>query len=824
MSNYTNMEKMKSLQYIILLSVFSFSVKTYGFSGSDAGKTSLSGKITESATGKPLIGVNIYFPDLKTGTITGMDGTYTIENLPKTKVLLQVSYIGYKTIVEPVDLRTIAHKDFALEEAVQEMNQVVITGMSRASEIKKAPSPIALVPKAALLQNTSSNIIDAITRLPGVSEITTGAGISKPVIRGLGYNRVIVVNDGIPQQGQQWGDEHGIEIDEYSVDKVEVLKGPASLSYGSDAIAGVINMISASPPPSGTIEGNIISNYQTNNGLIGISGDVDGNIKDFNWNLRYSHKQAHDYKNKYDGYVYGSKFKENSLEGTAGLNGSWGYSRLKISAYHMMPEIVEGARDSLTGKFTKEIPLTATTVGESIVSDEEMKNYSLGIPHQDIHHYKAVIDNNFILGSGNLKTILGFQQNQRKEFGNALNPNEYGLYFLLNTFNYDVRYLFPEFAGVQMSAGINGMGQSSKNKGTEFLIPEYNLFSAGGFVIAKKAIGNADISGGIRYDGRVIHSKQLLLNGSGLPVNNDIPDAFQKFGAFDARYPSWSGSLGMTYQITKTLYSKFNLARGFRSPNIAELGANGEHEGTGRYEIGNPAMKAENSLEADFSIGISSKHITAELNLFDNRINNYIYIHKLNSVFGGDSVVDPANPIPTFTYTQGEANLSGGEMVFHIHPHPLDWLEIESSYAWVNAVQMNATDSTRHLPFTPAPKLSLEVRTDFKKLGKFMSNIYIKANIDNYFKQDKVFTAFGTETPTPGYTLLNLGAGTDFNSGNRKICSFYVSINNLTDVAYESHLSRLKYMGMNYRTGRTGVFNMGRNISFELIVPIDFRQ
>ncbi len=623
---------MKQLLYIILLLFFAAPIKIYGLPESDAGKTSLSGKITESATGKPLIGVNIYFPDLKTGTITGMDGTYTIDNLPKTKVLLQVSYIGYKTIVEPVDLKTIAHKDFTLEEALQEMNQVVVTGLSRASEIKKAPSPIVLVPKTALLQNASSNIIDAISRLPGISEITTGASISKPVIRGLGYNRVIVVNDGIPQQGQQWGDEHGIEIDEYSVNKVEILKGPASLSYGSDAIAGVINFISAPPPPMGTIKGNIISNYQTNNGLIGISGDIAGNLNGFNWNMRYSHKQAHDYKNKYDGYVYGSKFNENSLEGSAGINRSWGYSRLKFSIYHMMPEIVEGSRDSLTGKFTKEIALTPATIGEAIVSDKEMKSYSLGIPHQDIRHYKAVMDNNFILGNGDLKTIFGFQQNQRKEFGNALDPQEYGLYFLLNTFNYDVRYLLPEFAGVQMSTGVNGMYQSSKNKGTEFLIPEYNLFSAGAFVIAKKTFGKADVSGGIRYDSRVLHSKELLLNSSGLPVNNETPGTFRKFGSFNAGFPSWSGSLGMTYQITKTIYSKFNLARGFRSPNIAELGANGIHEGTGRYEIGNPAMKAENSLEADFSLGISSRHITAELNLFNNRINNYIYLHKLNSV------------------------------------------------------------------------------------------------------------------------------------------------------------------------------------------------
>ena len=177
-----------------------------------------------------------------------------------------------------------------MEYAATEINEVVITGLSKSTEQKRTPTPITVVPRLVLLQSASTNIIDALSTQPGISQITTGTGISKPVIRGLGYNRVVVVNDGTRQEGQQWGDEHGIEIDEYSVDKVEILKGPASLAYGSDALAGVINMLSAPTLPEGKIAANLAANYQSNNGLIGFSAAIAGNHHGMVWDIRYSHK------------------------------------------------------------------------------------------------------------------------------------------------------------------------------------------------------------------------------------------------------------------------------------------------------------------------------------------------------------------------------------------------------------------------------------------------------------------------------------------------------------------------------------------------------
>lgn len=784
----------------------------------------LSGKITDKKTGEALPGVNIYFPDLKTGTISGIDGIYKIEKLPQTKLLVQVSFIGYKTIIETVDLSATTSKDFILEESIKEIHEIVVTGTSQATEKNRTPTPISVVPKIALLQNSSANIIDAIATQPGVSQVTTGTGISKPLIRGLGYNRVVVVNDGIRQEGQQWGDEHGIEIDEFAVSKVEILKGPASLAYGSDAMAGVINMLSAPTLPEGKINGNILADYQTNNGLIGYSTNLEGNLKGFIWDLRYSSKQAHAYQNQYDGYVYGSGFKENTFGGIIGVNKSWGYSHLHFSIYHLIPGIVEGERDSATGKFIKGYALDDSTVIDSIVSEDEMKSYTLGIPHQDIRHYKVVLNNSFIIHHGNLKTTFGFQQNHRQEFGDALMPDNYGLYFLLNTINYDARYLFPEKNNWQISGGVNGMEQQSQNKGTEFLVPEYTLFDFGIFAIVKKSLGKLDVSGGVRYDTRSEQGKDLYLDANGEKTETPDSISYHQFSAFNSTFSGISGSIGAAYKISEKVFTKLNLSRGFRAPNIAEVGANGEHEGTGRYEIGDSKLKAENSLQIDYALGLNSQHITAEVDLFSNNISNFIFTRKLESVFGGDSILDPANPIPTFKFAQENATLFGGEVIIDIHPHPLDWLHFENSFSYVQSIQQNATDSTKYLPFTPAPKFSSELRANAKKLGKVLKNAYIKVGVDNYFTQDKFYSAFGTETETLGYTLLNVGLGTDFVSKDKTICSLYFSVNNLTDVAYQSHLSRLKYRAENYVTGRTGVFNMGRNISVKLLVPLELEK
>ena len=380
----------------------------------------ITGTITDQETGESIAGATVYIPELKTGTNSDTTGFYRIDNLPRIKVFLQVAYLGYKTMVKKVDLSTTNSMNFALTQAIADINEVVVTGISKSTEIKRNPVPMATMDSKELQQNLYTNIIDAITKLPGVSAVTTGPNVSKPFIHGLGYNRVLTLFDGVRQEGQQWGDEHGEEIDENAVERIEVVKGPASLTYGSDALAGVVNLLPAMPVPDGKIKGQLLANYQTNNGLYESSVKLSGNNNGLVWGGVISHKLATNYQNKNDGRVYGTAFKETDLSGTIGLNKKWGYSNLNFSVFDDLQEIPDGSRDSTTRKFTKQI--TEDDLFRPIVSGAELNSYKITTLHQHVQHYKLYSTNNFIIGESKLALILGIQQNIRREFSHPEYP------------------------------------------------------------------------------------------------------------------------------------------------------------------------------------------------------------------------------------------------------------------------------------------------------------------------------------------------------------------------------------------------------------------
>src|SRR5215212_7571921 len=219
----------------------------------------LTGFVSDKVSGEKLPGVAVYIPDLKTGAITDVAGRYEIKNLPQSKFIVQVKLIGYSTLTSAIDFSKTREKNFVLEISAIESPEVVVTGSAFTSEHTQTSVPVVPIDKIQIQSVGSSNIIAALAITPGVSDISTGSAVSKPVIRGLGYNRIVVVNEGVRQEGQQWGDEHGIEIDEFGADRIEILKGPSSLLYGSDALGGVINILEPVLPPSGKIRGEINS-------------------------------------------------------------------------------------------------------------------------------------------------------------------------------------------------------------------------------------------------------------------------------------------------------------------------------------------------------------------------------------------------------------------------------------------------------------------------------------------------------------------------------------------------------------------------------------
>ncbi|MEO6948390.1 MAG: TonB-dependent receptor [Ginsengibacter sp.] len=793
-------------------------------------KFSLSGNVSFESHALPA--ASVYIPDLRKGSVADAQGNYHINNIPTGTYLIEVNFIGYQTITENIYFNENKKLNFDMKIAVTEENEIVVTGTSKATSIKRNPLPIVSINKQFLQQNLSSNIIDAIAKVPGISAVTTGPNVSKPFIRGLGFNRILTLYDGVRQEGQQWGDEHGIEVDENTVEKVEVIKGPASLIYGTDAVAGVVNMIPANPPAKGKIIGNIYNQYQTNNRLIENSATIAGHTNDFTWGGTFSHKLATNYQNKYDGRVYNTGFAETDFSGNAGISKSWGYSRVGISIFDDLQEIPDGKRDSATRKFTKLIAEENDI--RQIVSDKELESYKISNVHQHVQHYRIYNTNNFLLGSGRLALNLSYQKSVRREYENP-EANIAGLFLDLKTYGYDAKYYFHESAGFSVTAGANGMYQNNNvDKGTEFIIPSYNQFDIGPFIYAKKTVGELEIAGGLRYDVRNFDGKDLYVGkpgslNEGKPVYGaDINGADQLFSAYKHTFSGYSGSFGLAYKIDNNWNVKANIGRGYRAPNISEISSNGVHPGTNIYQIGNPDFKPEFNVQQDLGITYNSTHLTISADIFNNDIQNYIYNEKLANVNGTDSVIVPGNQ--TFKYVAAKANLYGGEFTIDIHPHPLDWLHFENSLSVVygsnKGVNGKISSKAKYLPFIPPLHTMSELRGNFKKINNHFSNAYIKFQLEIYAAQNRVYLENNTETPTPGYQLFNFGMGTDItNKKGNALFNVSLACNNILDIAYQSNLNRLKYFEDypgNF-TGRNGIFNMGRNISVKVNVPLSFK-
>lgn len=792
---------------------------------------SLSGVVTDKKDGEPVIGATVRIPDLKIGAVTNTKGQYVLNHVPRGTYLVQFSSVGYATVTRQVNFANTQTLSVQLQQSSIETGEVVITGVSKATEIKRSPIPMVAVGKSFLDQQAAStNVIDAIANLPGVSAVTTGPNVSKPFIHGLGYNRVVTTFDGIRQEGQQWGDEHGVEVDQNAVDRVEVVKGPASLTYGSDAIGGVVNLIPPATVAEGKVLGSVQGLYGTNQGLLSGSFRLQGNQNGFVWGTILSAKEAKDYQNQHDGRVYNTGYREKDAMVMLGLNKAWGTSYLNASLFDDEQEIPDGSRDSLTRKFTKQI--TEGDTYRPIVPESELNSYKISPLHQHVQLYRIYNTSNFIVGDGNLQVNLGYQYSHRREFVHPTAPEIPGLNLQLQTFTYDVKYDFTVGNGYETTVGLNGMYQNnSLGQSTVFPIPAYHQFDIGPFAVIKKSFGKLDLSGGLRYDSRTFHSNAAYIDTTntyfpslytgGNPLG--APNVTQQFNAINKTFSGVTGSFGGTYNFSESFLLKANIARGFRAPSIAELSANGPDPGSQIYHVGNNNFKPEFSLQEDLGAFLALSDVSASLEGFYNNISNYIFQQQELNPDGTPVITQGYN---TFTYTQTKARLYGGEL--NVDVHPLHWLHFENAVSVTYGENMGnggkVPDSLKYLPFIPPLHYHSELRGSFNKGFSSFKNLYAYIGYDHYSAQNRFFSAYGTETYTPAYDLVSAGVGGDLtNKDGKTVLRLFIEGTNLGNVNYQSNMSRLKYFdNPTVPVGvRPGIFNMGRNISFKVVVPFD---
>ncbi len=794
----------------------------------------ISGRITNA--GKPIEGASVSINNKHIGTITDTAGNYFLQLQPGT-YHLSVSSTGMASFSAEFSLLAGQHlfKNVTLKEEAGVLDEVVVTGVAGSSKIKSTPVAVAAVSKKEMQYNINANIIDALVKtIPGVMAVTTGPNISKPFIRGLGYNRVLTMFDGVRQEGQQWGDEHGIEIDQYSIVRAEVVKGPASLSYGSDAAAGALNLIPWFPSiDDRNIHGDALIEYQTNNGLVGSSIGFGQKVKHFEWAARASAKTATDYRNGIDGRVYATGFREINFSVMAGIENQKFKTYFYATAYNNLQEIPDGSRDSLTRKFTYQVKEADDDdiKNRPLVSKDALTSCRITALHQHIQHFRLYNKSVIKTGAGELTTLLGVQQNIRQEFNHPTQPSQAGLDVRLNTINYEVRHAFTRWKGIGITAGINGMYQDNKNQdATDFPIPDYHLFDIGTYLLAKKDIGKLSVSGGVRYDHRHVKWNDFYTTtnpatGFEQQVKDvDTAGTVLRFKGNRQSFRGISASGGFTYNMSAQWLVKANVARGYRAPNITETAANGLDPGAHIYYIGNIHFKPEFNWQEDLGIFYTGRDVSGSLETFDNRISNYIFLQKLLNADGTPLQVVVGNS--TYKYVQASAQLYGLEASVTFHPGAYKWLTFKNSVAFItglnkdNDLKKQYGNAAKYLPMLPPLHTLSTLHTVLPVKSKAITDFYLQAELEYYDRQDHFYAVDNTETATPGYSLVNVGAGLSYkNKKGKNICQFYINANNVFNKAYQSHLNRLKYFEYYEQspTGHLGIYNMGRNICFKTI-------
>jgi len=812
----------------------------------------LKGHIT--AGGGPLAFSTIVLSGTTMGAATNDKGYYEIKNIMPGTYDALITCIGYQAQKISVALKkgeiTVLDIDMKMDSAA--MKEVIITALGVQTTLRRAPVPVTVVSHEAFVQQASTNVIDAIARQPGITAITTGPGVSKPEINGLGYNRVLTLMDGERQEDFQWGDEHGVLIDPNAVYNAEIIRGAASLQYGANAMAGVVSFKSQPSRESGTVNGAITSEYQTNNGLIGNSLDIGGNNNGLTWDIRGSYEEAHSYSDPHDGYVWGTAYRQDNIKATIGINRDWGSSRLIVSTLHRQIEIPDGNRDSTTGRFEFDVPLGAQFVngkyvpgsGQIFPNRANFLSYNPDISsYQILNHDEVWWQNSINVGAGTIGADIGYTASVRHEIDTGTVAEEN---MFVHDIPYSLKYQVEDNSGLKLTTGINGMYEFMNN-GPEppspyigdFEIPDYHIFDVGGYGILEKDFKNLSLSGGLRYDLRSITGQPMYLAHYFTPQQEEVqagtPGAYTQFPSVSKTYTGFSGSIGATYQLPDHNYVKLNLAKSYRAPAINELTSNELNPGAFAYELGNINLKAEQGYEVDAAWGHNGKDVNFEVDGFYNYINNFIFSNRLAGKNGADSILLGK---PVYEYTANTAIITGVSAYLNIHPADTKWFELDNGFTYIYNLLPGKTDSTRHIPWTPAPRLTSDIRLKLAdRPASLFSGAYVKFGLEHDWAQHDIYSAQYTELPSYAYTLLNAGVGTNFISKKDKhlLCSFFINCTNLMNVAYVDHTARTQYFwaynGVNDPTnfGRVpaivtrqneGIYNMGRNIGFKLIIPI----
>ncbi|MDO9551570.1 TonB-dependent receptor [Rhodonellum sp.] len=732
---------------------------------------SLSGKVIDKNTQSPLPGVSVFIPELNRGVVTDLDGSFSIGTLPDRNLTFQFSFIGYSTIIQVLKPGS-KDRDLVikLEEATTNIDEVVVSG---AYIMSKESSPISIekVSRDAILKMPSPSLMTSLTRTPGVNEISLGPGISKPVIRGLSFSRVLSVYQGARFENQQWGADHGLGLSETGIGNIELIKGPASIIYGSGAMAGVVNLIEDKDAAAGTVEGDVnLRGYSNSLGFRTDAGAKGASENGFLWSFRAAAESHADYLDGNGNAVGNTRFNTQNIKAGVGLRKKWGDTRLRYTYLRQNLGIID-----------------EENVSELVTSRGDRK---VQLPFQDVRDHFINSETNINIGQDRLKASFGYHFNFREEVETAEDQVDLGL--RQSNFMYDIKYAKELFPNVEAILGVQGFYLQNVNyeSANEFLIPDAMKDDRSVYLLLNYNKDKWVAQGGIRYDYRKVTADAsadhivdygFLLPGD--PADRTLTRTFDGVTA----------SAGTTFRPNSAWRFRLNVAQGFRAPDLGELFSNGPHPGTNRFERGSADFVREQNIQSDFGIRYSRSNFSISGEVFYNHIDNYIFFAPTNS-FVGDLTV--------WEFEQEDARLYGGELELDIHPTSAKWFSASTSYSMVIGQRRS---NMSYLPYIPAFRWNQSLDFRLSNVGA-LKNPYISVLGSFIFDQNREAPL---EEATPGYYLLGLNVGSQVMMGGKAL-DIYISGSNILNKTYIDHLSLFRPFGVN---------QMGRNVALNVRIP-----
>lgn len=718
----------------------------------------MKGKVLDEKDNSPLLGVNILVEELKIGTSTDATGIFIINNVPVGNYRLRFSYIGHKTVFVNLEIPNEEEIIVFLKEGSVDLNEIVVTGNPFAVNTKELSQSTLSIANLDLQILRGSNIAQTLNYQPGISMRSNGISTARPVIRGFSNNRVLILENGLRMGDlSNTSDDHGVSSDGSGAEKLEVLRGPASLLYGSNALGGVINVITEAIPNyvPNQLDGNInVSSAIVNKEFAG-SADIHYGIDKFAFHGNYFRRNSANYMGGNGVEVENSDQSSNGYQAGASFFPSFGVGGLSYSSF--------------STKYG--IPVKSE---EGFIGDEEEDHDE---EHSHGHEGPIDIEMNkqefrFLFESSKVGSIFnslsikaGYQEYDHKEI--LKESGEVETAFGLKTYSADISFNHkPLIENLQGVFGIWVFNQNYTVDGEEAFTPNADYFGIAGYFVEQLKFGRFNLQFGARFEKNIVKIPDAEISGQFLPAE-------------EKNYNSLSASFGLVYNLTNEISFFSNIANAFRAPTIEELSSYAIHGATATFDVGNRRLLNEKNLGIDAGFRLRKYHHLVELSAYYNIMSDYIFRSPTGLYYNPEDPIpfnDESKGLPVYEYIQGDALLYGFELKAQY-----EITRFLSITAIMDYVRGKQRDIEADLPQMPPFRFSIEPRyaDDDFWFGLNWKLVADQNNVATY------------ESPTKGYGLVDIYVGTKILSGNN-----YHIINlraeNLLNQSYRDHLSSIK--------------------------------